>query len=335
MQTERPIFILGLQRGGTNQVLNILRSHPDTFWPKGEFHEVLRGRGLRRDGPLVSARKWLAYTPLRLRAGDVLNPDRPPAPDAFAGAGGPWVQARLAASAQANRGTVRAYKAALVREGFLDAGRIRPDRLLVKLVNYNVGLAPELARLYPQAVFVGLMRDAFGVCEGQAVRGASLAAATDAYTYVGAQLMAMEAGGQRLRTFRFEDLLEDTEAVVREIYGFCGLDATAARGICLQNKERVHDDRGRIVGIDKEKAFYAFRDVGQHMKRDANAASASRLGAEVRAEIADRCAPVLRHFGYIDPRTPEAPDPEVPNPKVPNPKVDDPEGALRLRAARH
>ena len=48
--TGGPIFLLGIQRGGTNQILNILRSHPATFWPSGEFHEVFRPRSLRGRG---------------------------------------------------------------------------------------------------------------------------------------------------------------------------------------------------------------------------------------------------------------------------------------------
>ncbi len=298
MDGERPIFILGLQRGGTNQVLNVLRSHPDTTWPEGEFHEALRGRGLRRDGPLRSARKWLAYAPVRLASGDALDPDRPPREGALKGTRGAWVRARLAASERTNRPRVRAYKEALAGQGFLDAGAARMDRLVVKLVNHNVGLAPDLARLWPRAVFVGLMRDAFGVCEGQAVRGASMDAATGTYAYVGERLMALEAAGARIRTFRFEDLVEDTEAVVRAIYDFCGLDAAATRGLCLQNKERVLDAKGRVVGVDKVDAFYTFAEVGRHMKRDTGTASASRLGAEARAEIAARTAPIRRHFGY-------------------------------------
>lgn len=298
MDGERPIFILGLQRGGTNQVLNVLRSHPDTCWPEGEFHEALRGRGLRRDGPLGAARKWLAYAPVRLTSGDALDPDRPPRDGALEGSRGAWVRARLRASADRNRPRVRAYKKALGDHGYLDAAAAPMDRMVVKLVNHNVGLAADLARLWPQAVFVGLIRDAFGVCEGQVVRGASIEAATGTYAYVGERLMALEAAGLRLRSFRFEDLVEDTGAVVRAIYGFCGLDPEAARGICLQDKERVLDARGRVVGVDKVAAFYAFDEMGRHMKRDTGTAAASRLGAEVQAEIAARTAAVRGHFGY-------------------------------------
>ena len=70
-----PIFLLGIQRGGTNQLLNILRSHPDTCWPQGEFHEVFRWRGLRREGPRAVLAKTIRYAPVRVGVGDILDPD--------------------------------------------------------------------------------------------------------------------------------------------------------------------------------------------------------------------------------------------------------------------
>ena len=111
---ERPIFLLGIQRGGTNQLLNILRSHPDTCWPQGEFHEVFRWRGLRREGVRAVIAKTLRYAPVRLGAGDILDPDRrAPATGMLAGRRGRAVKAGLAAATAANRQAVLAYKADL------------------------------------------------------------------------------------------------------------------------------------------------------------------------------------------------------------------------------
>ena len=75
-----PIFLLGIQRGGTNQLLNVLRSHPATYWPGGEFHEVFRPRSLRAEGPLRSLRKLARYAPI------LLDRRRHPRPRPAAGA---------------------------------------------------------------------------------------------------------------------------------------------------------------------------------------------------------------------------------------------------------
>jgi hypothetical protein len=298
-ESGAPIFILGLQRGGTNQLLNVLRSHPDTCWPHGELHEVLRPRASVTGSTAQNARRFLAYLPVLLASGDILSPHRPPPPVALAGRRGKWVTAELARATRANERRVRDYKAALARHGFLPDGVSRPHRMVVKVVNYNVGLAPELARLYPGATFVGLIRDAVGVCEGRTARGGDLEAATAAYNYVGQQLAALESAGAAIRTFRFEDLVRNTEAVARSVYALCRLDPAGTLGLCLQDKERLHDPAGTVVGARVTEAFYRFGDVRRHMRQDPNAGALSRLSEEARATIRERCMPALKHFGYL------------------------------------
>jgi hypothetical protein len=295
--SERPIFILGIQRGGTNQVLNILRSHPATFWPQGELHEVFRARGLRREGLAATLAKWRRYAPVRAGAGDILDPDREPAPGLLRGARGRALAAGLAASAAANRARVMAFKREMLEQGFY-ARLPEPDRMLVKVMNYNLGFAPELAALWPDAVFVGIVRDGRAVCEGHVARGAEPAAAAAAYDFVGRRLIEAEAAGLRLRTWRFEDLLADAAATARAIYGFCGLDPAATRGVSLQDKVRVTGAGGAVAAVRKTARFYGFEEMGAHMRADANEGALERLPAAARAVIEDRCGPVLAHFGY-------------------------------------
>ena len=292
-----PIFLLGIQRGGTNQVLNILRSHPETTWPQGEFHEVFRWRGLRREGPRAVIAKMARYAPVRIGLGDILDPDRrPPRAGLLAGRRGRAVAAGLAAATAANLPAVMGYKAALREHGLLD-GAAAPGRMLVKVMNYNLVFAPDLAALYPGAVFVGLIRDAVAVCEGHVARGASVAAAAEAWAFAAGQLIELEAR-LKLRVWRFEDLVADTAGVAQAIYGFCGLDPGAARGVCLQDKERIIDAGGRIRGNRKVALFYGFDEMGRHMRADANAGARARMDPAAARAIVARCAPMLRHFGY-------------------------------------
>ena len=303
MSGRGPVFLLGIQRGGTNQVLNILRSHPDTTWPQGEFHEVFRWRGLRREGVGAVLAKTLRYAPVRLGAGDILDPDRrAPREGMLAGRRGRAVAAGLAAATAANRDQVLAYKAGLAAHGLLD-GVPRADRMLVKVMNYNLLFAPDLAALYPDAVFVGLIREALAVAEGHVARGAPVEEAAAAWAFAAGQLAEL---GDRLplRVWRFEDLVADTPRVAREIYAFAGLDPEAARGVCLQDKERVVDAGGTIRGNRKRDLYYGFEEMGAHMRADANA-GARRMDEAAQAAILARCAPELRHVGY--PATPADP----------------------------
>ncbi len=291
-----PVFLLGIQRGGTNQLLNILRSHPDTCWPQGEFHEVFRWRGLRREGPRAVLAKTLRYAPVRLGAGDILDPDRrAPRPGMLAGRRGRAVAAGLAAATEANRGAVLAYKAALRAHGLLE-GAAGADRMLLKVMNYNLLFAADLYALYPDAVFVGLIREPVAVAEGHIARGATPAAAAEAWAFAAGELARLE-GVLPLEVWRFEDLLASPAAVAREVYAFAGLDPALARGVCLQDKERVTDAGGAVRGTRKVDLFYDFETMGDHMRADANA-GARRLDPGVGAAILARAAPFLGHFGY-------------------------------------
>lgn len=295
-----PIFILGIQRGGTNQILNILRSHPATLWPQGEFHEVFRPRSLRAEKTRGLA-KLRRYAPIWLTAGDILDPDTPPRrPGLLAGARGRAVRAGLEGSAAANHGSVAAYKAALRQRGFFAADAAPPDRMLTKALNYNLAFVPDLLALWPDARFVGVIRDGRAVCEGHIARGTSVAGASAVYAFVGRQLIDLEAAGLPLRTWRFEDLLADAAGTTAAIYDFCGLDPAATRGVCLQDKERIPKAGGGVAGMKKVSLFYTFEEMGRHMRGDANASALARLPAAALAEITARCGPVLSHFGYAD-----------------------------------
>jgi hypothetical protein len=301
-----PIFLLGIQRGGTNQVLNILRSHPATCWPQGELHEVFRSRGLRAEGPVRALRKLRRYAPILLAAGDVLNPDRPPRRPGrlLAERPGQALRAGLEGSAAVNRESVAAYKAALAERGLIDPVAA-PDRLVTKAMNYGLALVPDLLALWPDARFVGIIRDGRAVCEGLTVRGAGLSEASAAYAFVGRQLIDLEAAGLPLRTWRFEDLVADAPGTAAAIYAFCGLDRAATRGVCLQDKERIPKAGGGVAGMRKVAHYYSFEEMGRHMRADANAGALGRLPAAAAAEITARCRPVLAHFGYLDASMPE------------------------------
>jgi Sulfotransferase family len=286
-----------------------LRSHPATCWPAGELHEVFRPdlslRGLRAAGPARTWRKLRRYAPILLAAGDVLDPDRPPRrARPLAERAGRALREGLEASAAGNRASVAAYKAALAGRGLIDPDPA-PSRLLTKAMNYGLALVPDLLALWPDARFVGLIRDGRAVCEGLIARGAGVAEASAAYAFVGRQLIELEAQGLPLRTWRFEDLLADASGTAAAIYDFCGLDRAAIRGVCLQDKERIAKKGGGVAGMRKVAHFYDFAAMGRHMRIDANADALGRLPAAAREEITARCRPVLAHFGYLAGSLPE------------------------------
>ena len=296
MPDAGPIFILGLQRGGTNQVLNALRSHPDTVWPDGEFHEVLRPRGSKS---LAALQAWIGYLPLLVRKGDVLSPRKPPV--ALDKRGRDWIVSALRHATEDNAAEVRRYKTALADHGLAPATPHLGDRMVVKLVNYNVGMAADLAKAYPDARFVGLMRDPFGICESMMARGDAPEKILPLYRYVGETLLDLEAAGVPVKTIRLEDMIVDFQAAMLEVYAACGLELGGITGICLQSKERITDEAGQVTGTRKIDTFHDFASVNSHMRRDVNKQAMERLSPDVIAQIVATCGPIMQRFGYAAP----------------------------------
>lgn len=299
MPNAGPIFILGLQRGGTNQILNALRSHPDTVWPDGEFHEVLRPRGSKS---LAALQAWIGYLPLLARKGDVLSPRKPPV--SLDKKGRDWIVSALRRATAENATEVTRYKAALAAHGLAPASTALGHRMVVKLVNYNVGLAADLTKAYPDAAFVGLMRDPVGICESMMARGDAPEKILPLYRYVGETLLELEAAGVPVKTIRLEDMVVDFKAVMLEVYAACGLDLGEITGICLQSKERITDDDGHVTGTRKIDTFHDFESVNSHMRRDVNKQAIDRLSPAIIAQIVETCGPIMQRFGYEAPASP-------------------------------
>ncbi|MBE9639284.1 sulfotransferase family protein [Salipiger mangrovisoli] len=297
MSDTSPIFILGLQRGGTNQMLNALRSHPDTVWPDGEMHEVLRPR------PALGAdtlRTLAGYLPTALRSGDILNPRQAPGP--LRPRDRAWIASELARATARNLPEVRRYKRALAAQGLgpsLLSGR---NRMVVKVMNYNIGLATELDRIYPGARFIGLVRDPYGICESMMARGADPAKILPLYRYFGETLLRLEARGLPLKVVRLEDMVTDFRKTVDEVFNLCGLETGVTQGLCLQTKKRITDAQGRVVGTRKVDTFHAFEHANGHMREDVNEMARASLAPEVAGMIQKNCAAIMERFGYLAPK---------------------------------
>ena len=195
-----PVFLLGIQRGGTNQVLNILRSHPGDLLargrvPRGVPRLVRRAQSLRREG---AARGWrasgaatrrssspraISSTPTGSAAGAARRPPRP--------RGG----ARARRLGGGNRPSVARYKAAL-RRARLHRRRPRPDRMTVKVDQLQPRLRRRTSRRSTRApASSGLIRDAAAVCEGHIARGGAVAAAAEAWAFAARRLDRARGGG--------------------------------------------------------------------------------------------------------------------------------------------
>jgi hypothetical protein len=299
-RNRAPIFVLGMQRGGTSQFLNVLRSHPATYWPAGELQALFRLRSISRKTLSRDMKKLIRYIPYLLTYGDVFSPHRPPKPGALAGWRGAWLDSALATASRDNRSEVSEFKNALVDRGLIDLESISTDRLVIKLMNYHVAFAPELYALYPDAKFIGILRSPFSLTESRMVRGAPMTTGTSIFNFVEEHFHKYEQDGLPITTFRFETLVESADATAARILEAADLPLDLMRGVCLEDRVRVTNKTGRVVDLDTKSGLYRFGEIQKHMRLEVNKKSLQVLDPAVKANIARLCAVGIERRGYVD-----------------------------------
>lgn len=283
MSDAAPIFLLGLQSGGADLLQDALRAHRDTVWPEGALHEVLRPR------PAFCAETFetlAGYLPTLLRSGDILNPRRAPGP--LRARDRAWIARELSRATDRNLPAVRRYKRALEAPGMgFPSGR---GRMLVKVMNRNVGLAPELDRIYPGARFVGMVRDPYDACESLMAQGADPAMALRLYRDFGEALLRLEQRGLPLKLVRHEDMIGDFERTMQAVSDLCSLDRGAGQGSL-----RGYEGRRRL-GAHPDRIC-----VERPASAPVRGASPARLAPEMAGLVQQNCAAIMERFGYLAP----------------------------------
>ena len=142
-----------------------------------------------------------------------------------------------------------------------------------------------------------MIRDGRAVCEGHVARGAGLAAAIEAYGFVGRRLIDLEAPGLPLRTWRFEDLLADAAGAAPRSTTSAASTA-APPGVCLQDKERVLKPGGGVAGMRKIALLQLRGDGPAHARRRQRQRAGADAGRGARRDHRALPDAVLPHFGY-------------------------------------
>ncbi len=296
VRNARPIFLLGFSRGGTNLLLNWLRSHPEVCGPRGETHEVFLGKP--GEAPAVRWAKRLRYRPLRWLEGDVFDPGRFTPRPPFRPPSRYWIDRILYAEKLRARGEGqnrwRAPGLAYRRS------EIAAARLLCKNVDGLILASRAFAGAFPDATFLALVRNGYAVCEGQAERGLRLEEAARRYQ-LGCSAIAADAEAlERFHVLRYEDLVEAPGEGVKRLYDLCGLDPARVERLRLELKPVADADGVRRGPARKELRWIRWDELPHYVRRDANANQIARLSPERRLAVASRCGEALTRFGYAE-----------------------------------
>ena len=296
---QKPIFIVGFARGGTNILLNLLRSHPNVCSPRGETHQVFKGKG--DDALSTRIMKVSRYLPITLlEQQDVFGADLWETRKPFK----PLSKKRIDQiffrdKLRAQEPSQNLYKRE--NERYTDE-EIANSRLLCKNLNGIIFLSEQFSEMYPDATFIALVRNGFAVCEGHIRRGSKVEYIASRYEKACQQMIRDAEKIPNFHLLRYEDTVTEPRETLKKIFALADLDAEQVTKVRLQTKQ-VMTKEGQheyVKGTtEKQTLWYDLDEMASHFKLDANENQIARLSDKQKSVITELCRPSLNHFGYL------------------------------------
>lgn len=288
-----PIILNGFQRGGTNILQNLITSHPHTAPLDRETSEIFYGRS--RDNLPGRALRRLATLPFWLTARQpYFAPDflegRRPLPGWVRGYVGLLIARHKQRSLPGDENPNR------------DPAWRGEERLVCKNVNGAAFTSVLFDRLYPQAVFVGLVRNGLAVCEGFVRRGFQAAEVGRMYEAVCQRMIADAAALPNYSLVRFDQILAGPYAFIQHLYPRLRLDLGQVNLFRLQAKKSMDASGKRAYAFgeqDREVHWFKPEELKGQLRGDVDDNQIQQLPPADREAFLTAAAPSMKYFGYF------------------------------------
>lgn len=297
---RKPVFIVAFAYGGSNILINLMRSHPELCSPRGELNEVFKGR--RSEPWATRFAKCARYAPILLAEGgrDVFrfNDWTPRSPFK------PSTQRRVDQilfdeKLRARSPTQNRFK----EEGVLYTDQeLRDSRLVCKGLDGLTFVTPELSRMYPDATFIGLVRNGFAVVEGHIRRGHKLEKMAEHYELGCKTMQEHSRTVPNYHILRYEEIITSPLESLKKLYQWAGVDIGKIKKVRLQFKPvigRTGAHEGKTVEGKRPIAWYPLEEMSRHFRPDANDNQIKRLSEKQKETIRRLCPTSLKQFGYL------------------------------------
>ncbi|MBI3322267.1 MAG: sulfotransferase [Candidatus Omnitrophica bacterium] len=296
---QRPVFIVAYAYGGSNILLNLMRSHPDLCSPRGELNEVFKGK--LEEPYTTRIAKCLRYLPCVIAEGgrDIFRFNDWTPREPFK----PFTQRRVDRILfdEKRRARERSQNYFKAEDILYTDKEVREARLVCKGLDGLTFVTPELSRMYPDAAFIALVRNGFAVVEGHLRRGHRLEKIAAHYE-LGCKLMQEHARTiPRYNIIRYEEIIASPLESLKKLYQWADVDIHKIKKVRLQAKP-VIGKTGAHEAVQGEKRpmfWYPLEEMSRHFRPDANENQIKRLSEEQKETIRRLCPTSLKEFGYL------------------------------------
>lgn len=187
-------------------------------------------------------------------------------------------------------------------QGRYSIGEVYQSRIVVKNVNGVVMISPHLEKLYPDAVFISIIRNGFALCEGFIRRNWDARKFGEMYQRVSDAIWKNSERNSKHLVVKFEDLLKDPEAMLDKLYDHAGLSRTELNFFRMHAKAAMKQDGTRenlLGGRNRQEIWLPLEDFEQYFLRDVNQNQISQLKEEDKQKFLDAAQNAMDMWGYL------------------------------------
>jgi len=298
MLNRKPIFINGFSSGGTTILTNFLASHPDVC-TVSEIHHLFKGHSLTDTAFRVLMKCVFHDAPAMVLSGqDFFSPRSISPRKKLSGLAKRFVDRVL------YKEKLRSQNVFFNRFKHQDVEYSRQEIVNSRLVGKNVDgmifTSDALTEMYPDATFIGLLRDGLAVCESHLRKNRSAREIGFRYRVLGQKMQADARRFSHYQLIRFEDLLSDPVMSVRRLYDHAGLEFDKLRDVRMQirrvlDKDGNHRLRG---GSEWDVVWSDLNGLASHFQKDVNRHQIQRLSAADRDAFLEEAGETMELLGY-------------------------------------
>jgi hypothetical protein len=309
MINQKPIFVNSFARGGSNIVWEILQSHSEVVAPIEETDKIIwqsAGKwkpavniwlSLRSGHPLPQIEKYSKYWIFNYGVFHANN----------------YGERRLNKFARNYLDNLLYYwKLKNIEHPFnkyknkneiYTIDELKGARVVAKHVNGLIYLVPDLMEMYPDSIHFGLVRNGLALCESRIRRGTFKDSGKFGaiYTKVAQKFLEYEQRYSNFYLLKFEDLLENPQKFIQNLYDKAGLKYESKIFVRLKAKKFVKNDGNYGTGFTEGSKYWVDVDkFFEFIDKDINLNQITQMSMKDKEAFLDVAKDSMERLGYIE-----------------------------------
>ena len=282
MLNQQPIFINALARGGSNIIMNLLLSHPDVCISSGETHKVFKGTKWDSFSRRIKKRVCYDFLIRFLTSQNLMGADFYQERKEIS----PFLERYIDKILYSGRFTaiLKTHNYYKSEDVVYTKEDLEKCRLLTKGLNGISFTAKLFKKMYPDAVFFGLVRNGLAICEGFTRRGVGVERAGEIYKSVVEKIIFNSRELSDYHLVKYEDMVQDPYEFMKKIYTYAKLDVDKVNKVRLQSKKIMGTDgkRRSLKGEDRQLFWYNPSELNKIIKPNINKNQIKQLNPEIK-----------------------------------------------------